>query len=721
MLVPLKFFLRVYIFIALTMGVQCIVSAQPIGVFSDNSIPQIKFAASDVKAALESKGFAVIMLPLSALKPGYANKKIVIALSSNSAATRLLSGEGGTIPRNLSEQAYALRTTKKGKHSHWVIGGDINGAMYGGFQIAENILQDGFSGSFNNEEKPHLLARGMKLNLPLDRRVPTYIGTWASNSERKAIPHVWDVTFWQKLIDEQARNRYNVLSVWVHHPFPALVKLDDYPKASLARIEGFDGYVKELSHEQRVTFWRGIMKYAHDRGMKFYFFNWNLYVDYAQDQYPAINKDTTNPVTIDYMYKSMRALIHTYPELDGFGITAGDGLSGSFIGNTTWTWNAIGKAVHDYLKENPTRKFNLIHRAVRTTPEIWDSIYSPIKSLPNVTMNYSVKYAQAHTYSTTTPRWSNEIETVAKLGAKTWLTVRNDDYFYFNWGDPQFVRDFIHGIPSKETIAGIYLGTDGYNPSRTYFCKNESLNGQLEVERRWYMEMLWGRISYNPQLSDDALKSMLAKRYLTSAADDLFQAWALASRQLPKVTELVMGAWIYDFHWYPEACWSSAKSGGFRTIDGFANETTVAKGSNLCDIPTSAAGNCQGKKSSYMVADEMLAGAEKALAIINTLKSNGNAHLDMAIKNVRQMAYLGSYYAYKVRGATYKKAGQIEKAREAMGKAYCRWINYSRAMEEIYHPDSFRIMSISPDWKYADALVLKEYTDLGGIGIPSCK
>jgi hypothetical protein len=182
-----------------------------------------------------------------------------------------------------------------------------------------------------------------------------------------------------------------------------------------------------------------------------------------------------------------------------------------------------------------------------------------------------------------------------------------------------------------------------------------------------------------------------------------------------------MGEWSLDFHWYPEACWSSAKSGGFRTIDGFANETTVAKGSDLSDIKTSATGNCQGKKSSYTVADEMQADAEKALSLINTIKSNGNADLEIAINNVKQMAYLSAYYAYKVRGATYKKAGQIEKAKEAMGKAYSWWINYSRAMEETYHTDSFRNLSITPNWRFADAAVLKEYTDLGGTGIPDDK
>jgi hypothetical protein len=40
-------------------------------------------------------------------------------------------------------------------------------------------------------------------------------------------------------------------------------------------------------------------------------------------------------------------------------------------------------------------------------------------------------------------------------------------------------------------------------------------------------------------------------------------------------------------------------------------------------------------------------------------------------------------------------------------------------MEGSYLPDSFRNTSISPDWKFADAVVLKEYTDLGGVGIPA--
>ena len=511
----------------MALAIPTLLFGQTVGLFFDSNMPQIKFAADDVKAALESKSFTVEVFPLTSLNASYPNKKVVIAMSNNTDVTGILTAQGGTIPTGLGEQAYGLRTTTSPQTSFWVLGGDATGAMYGGLQIAENITASGFSGIYNSQESPFMLNRGMKLNMPLDRRVPTYVGGWSSNSTGKAIPHVWDITFWKKLIDQQARYRYNVLSVWVHHPFPALVKLADYPKASLPNIEGFDGFTKAMNHDQRVAFWREVMRYAHSRGMKFYFFNWNVYLDYAKDQYPTITANGSNAVTKDYSYKSMYALIETYPELDGFGVSAGDGMMGTEQGfnndnnlKTQWTWEVYGKAVKDYLTTNPTRKFNLIHRGIGTSVETWNEKFAPLKTLPNVTSNYSVKYAQAHMYSTPKPAWTtSSINAINSLGAKTWLTVRNDDYFYINWGDPKFVRDYMANIPNKNAVTGMYIGSDGYTPTRTYFYKNQALNGQLEVERRWYMEMLWGRISYNPQVSDDVFKNMLAKRFPLVSAD----------------------------------------------------------------------------------------------------------------------------------------------------------------------------------------------------------
>jgi hypothetical protein len=392
------------------LGFSALSSAETVRLYFDPATPQITFAAGDIKAVLEKRNHTVRTHDLAALTEAGAGKKIVLAVAADKTVASMLSAQGGKPAAALGAQAYALRTTTAPDLSYWVLGGDANGAMYGGLQIAENISFNGFSGSFDSEESPFLLNRGMKLNLPLDRRIPTYVGRWTSTSAKKAIPHVWDMSFWKTLIDQQARNRYNVLSVWVHHPFPALVKLPDYPKVCLPRIEGFDGFVKELDHEERVAFWREVMRHAHDRGMKFYFFNWNIHLEHAKDQYAALTEDPTNSTTIDYMYKSMRALLETYPELDGFGITSGDGMHGTQEENTRWTWNAMGKAVKDYLSETPSRKFNLIHRSVKSSTESWNTIYAPLKAVPNANMDFSAKYAMAHMYSTTTPKWTGDIK-----------------------------------------------------------------------------------------------------------------------------------------------------------------------------------------------------------------------------------------------------------------------------------------------------------------------
>ena len=206
-------------------------------------------------------------------------------------------------------------------------------------------------------------------------------------------------------------------------------------------------------------------------------------------------------------------------------------------------------------------------------------------------------------------------------------------------------------------------------PARTYFFKNDALNGQLEVERRWYMEMFGDGFPTIPQRVTTCSRICWRSDIPRFPPKTCFNAWTLASRSLPKVTELVMREWSLDFHWYPEGCWSDpGRCTGFRTIDdvagakgGFAGQD-VAKGSTLCNIADSAAGKCNGKKSSYSVADEMEADARKALSLINTMESGGNADLEVAINNVKQMAYLSAYYAHKIRGATYKKAEENEGA-----------------------------------------------------------
>jgi len=693
---------------------------ETVGVFCNPATPQHTFAAGDIKTALEAKGFTVEIKDLSTLSDSYTGKKVVIALASNAQVTALLTAQGGSAAGSPGEQAYSLRTTTAPQLSYWVLGGDDNGAMYGGLQVAENITFDGLSGTYNEQVSPDFKQRGVKLNLPLDKRIPTYSGYMGNTSAQQAIPHVWDMNFWTTWIDQQARNRYNVLSVWVHHPFPALVSVPEYPNACLPNIQKNDGSIINLNHSQRVAFWKQVMTYAHNRGFNFYFFCWNVCVDYAKDQYPGITDLESNTTTLDYLSKSMKALLETYPELDGFGISAGDNMSLPKDQRPLWTWNAYGQAAYDYAIANPNRKFTMIHRGLGTSLSNVYNAWGPLTNLPNMKFEYSIKYANAHMFSTLTPRWyESDMSNANANNQKTWLTLRNDDFFYMDMGDPQFVRGFLNGIPYRQVINSFYIGSDIYHPARTYWCKDSSMNGQLEIQRNWYIQMLWGRTAYNKNISDDVFKKHMAKRFPQVSSETLFNAWALASRPLPKVQELTQGSWGLDAHWYAEASLYPKNRKGFRFLDDFiATEVAKTSSSDLCSIADSAAGKCGTKKTTYQLADEMEADAQSALALINGINSQGYPKLEVKINNIKQLAYLSTHFAYKIRAATYKKANQMSSAREAMGKAYCWWMKYVNSMETMYQGNKFRTVDIEPDWHYADAWQLKDYTDLGGTGIP---
>jgi hypothetical protein len=139
-----NFFVRFVVAVIFGFAIPSHAFSQTVGVFYDTSNEQMKFAAGDVKAALEAKSFTVEMRALSTLTSSYANKKVVISLVSDSNATSVFTSQGGTLPTGLGEQAYALRTTTAVEQSYWVFGGDETGTMYGGIEIAEQITSTGF-------------------------------------------------------------------------------------------------------------------------------------------------------------------------------------------------------------------------------------------------------------------------------------------------------------------------------------------------------------------------------------------------------------------------------------------------------------------------------------------------------------------------------------------------------------------------------------------------
>ena len=712
------------------------VTAETIGIFYDRNIPQHEFAANDIKNALLEKGFLVEIKDLSAVTEKTESKKVVIALASDNSIISKLNSQGGKKVLEPGEQAYIIRTTNSPEPSYWILGGDNNGAMYGALQMAEYIQFDGFSGMYNEEESPWLKLRGVKFNIPLDRDCPTYFYNNGGTSHKLAIRDVWDMNFWETWFDEMARNRYNVLSLWSPHPFTAMLNMEDeYPGVAIQGVTGYDENGKEVqinnwNIDQKIEFWKKVMKYGRDRGFSIYFCTWNIFLSTAEDKHGLTDKPD-NQDTRTYLRKCTKKFFETYPDLAGLGITVGERMGG--ITNREkeeWSWDTYGKGMMEYAQANPGRDLVFIHRQHQGNVSDMLDYFKQLNDLPNVRFDLSFKYSQAHAHAAVKPSYwdrgnngdghKGNMETVLDANnLKSWLTVRNDDFYFLHWADPQFVRDYVNHFPDvKKYVNAFYFGSDGWVFTKVFTSKDSYYKERdmLSVQQTWYMQKLWGRISYNPSISDDYFKKHLALKYPEASSQKLFDAWSSASKAIQLANEQVTGTWDLDFKWWPEG-WTSNKV--FLSLQE-TRKVIPMNGSNLCSFEQTAQGECGDKTSAFSNAIQIEDLAKRALESLKTINAGSNRDLELTLKNLEAMANLSLYNSFKFRSAIFLEQDKKEEARAAIGKAYCYWKIYTNMMDSLFKPVDLQRNRNFSSWHEHDKDALQDYLELGGKDEPNC-
>ncbi len=698
--------------------------AETVGIFYDLNSPQLTFAGTDIKKFLEKNSLTVEIKSISSLTADYANKKIVIDLKSNSTVGGILASQGGTAIPSLGEEAFAIRTTNSSQLSYWVMGGDTTGAMYGGLQVAENIAFKGFTAAINLEDAPYIRFRGIKLNIPWDARSPTYYSSSSGTSHKLAIEHVWDINFWNDWFDEMARHRYNFLTLWSNHPFTSLLNMPDYPNVAIQDIEGYNGYKKTMSIDQKIILWKAIMQRGHDRGFKISLNIWNLFLNGAEGK-NGITNDQNNSTTKTYLRKATSALFETYPNLTGFGVTAGEAMSGSDDERAKFTFETYGQGMVDVATKYPNRQFLFIHREHNTSATAILNNFKPLIALKNCQLDLSQKYSQAHMHGASTPDYlkSDYLPGLTATGLKTWFTVRNDDFYFLPWGDPDFIREYIAGFPDKNKyVSGIYIGPDGWVFSREVFNKSPFWKNKLSIQKTWYMQKLWGRLLYNPNTPNEFFQNYLALTYPQASSVSLFDAWTKASHAVHLGIEQVTGTWSLDYNLWSETWLSNRDGVTFQTLKN-AMAAEPMDGSKLCSIGATAAGSCGTSISAIVTTDLMDKLATEALTTLNGLSDGGNEQLRLNLYDLKAMSHLSLYYANKLRAAISLKKNQAADAKLSMSKAYCNWTQYTEIMNSLYlgPGEMQRVSGLLTDWKAIDKLVLADFQkDAGGTGIPSC-
>jgi hypothetical protein len=132
--------------------------AETIRIFTNPDISQYAHAAEKIKIALESNNVTAEIVDIQDLSTEFRNRFIVLTDKDDLATANLYMEEVGDVFEHLDKQAFAIQTMLPAK-SYWIFGGDVNGAMYGGLQLAEYILLNGTDIIINEEKTPDVLNR----------------------------------------------------------------------------------------------------------------------------------------------------------------------------------------------------------------------------------------------------------------------------------------------------------------------------------------------------------------------------------------------------------------------------------------------------------------------------------------------------------------------------------------------------------------------------------
>lgn len=671
------------------------------------------FGANEIGAALREKGYTVTHKPLEQLGEEGRSVRIILAVRDESIEKRLPVTVKKAI-RGLEPQGYAIQTT--GKFTYWVIGADERGAMYGGLHIAEVIRTEGGLNKVRDVvHKPYILRRGIKFNIPLDARTPSYDDT--GDAAQNNYEQMWDFDFWKGFLDDMARYRYNTLTLWNPHPFPSLIKLANYPDAALEDVcvttlkptyvsrawrdpqfvspEVLKNLrvVKKMTMDEKIEFWRRVMQYAKGRGIDIYFITWNVLMNSVEGKY-GITNDQDNLKTIAYLRECVREMVLTYPQLGGIGVTAGENMKNrkDEFSKEKWLWKTYGLGILDAKKQQPNRKVRFIHRVWQTgLGEIMKEFGDKYPD----SFELSFKYARAHMYSSPKPPFAKALlKEMSKYDVKCWWNLRNDDIFNFRWGDPEYVRAFLSNLSPNQT-AGYHMGSDGYVWGREFTSLEPERPRALEISKHWYKFMLWGRLGYDLNLKRGFFENVLASRFPEAKGLPLYDTWATASKIIPLVNRFHWRNW--DFMWAVEGCIDQRK--GFHTVRDFIDVQPM-EDSGLMSIPEYVdrrlANESMSGTTPIQVAEQLRECADKSLRQVRLIRRKTkqmSKELRLTLSDIEAMSHLGNYYASKILGAV--QLHTLEKSKDQKYKqravqylleAQKHWEDYASVASKLYRP-----------------------------------
>jgi len=691
---------RLALAIALIVLSSAVASADVVAIrMPENPSPPAQFGAAELERELRDAGHRV----------GEQKPNATIAVSE---AAPL---DGVKAPAK--PESFAVRKLAGNRLA--VVGSDATGAMYGLLEVAEQVSWSPGRGVMasvtETTQSPFKALRGVNPFIQVEPlRDPN---SWFYSED-----------YWRGYTDLLARSRinwldlhamYSIISTSFPNVYPYLLKSAQYPDAGLPPAQA----------KRNLEMFQRIARMAHERGIKVGLMSYQASWDIPDAPKPSYEQ--SDDAVMAYTREMVRQIASQVPELDFIGFRIGESGRAEDFYEKTYLPALAESGRKDIALYTRTwiGHPEMIHRLGREYPGDFDiEIKYNGEQLGRPYQVVGERFAGWGSYSyqnyTSYPRdyWI------------VWQVRANGTHRIFKWGDPEFVRrtarsfDFpevaqpsgeagpasgaVAPTPSAGGVGFTLEPMDAYYPHTDYFHWPAVRHDYFRwiYQRDWFWNMLWGRLSYNPDCPSRVWVEAFERRF-GDAGPDVLEMTTWMSRIVPLIYSAhCLGPDHRDMA--PEL-----ETGG--AIDTFGS--VQAFDDSVISSPAEYAQEVlerrpSGRMSPLEVATLLLARAQKSLAAaeiaqyrLRYLPDSSPAYkeFDCLRMDAQALSHLAGYYAYKLRAAVelelFRRANHLpdlEAARAAAVQALNEWKALSDVTTRHYHPfvDTLRMHTTSFHW-----------------------
>ncbi len=586
-----------------------------------------------------------------------------------------------------------------------VSGADDVGLMYALLEVAEQVEAldrpvSWFSLIKEGEESPGVPVRSMAVLL---------------HSEDCEKDWYYSRAYWQEYFALLAANRWNAFNLIFSHQTPYLsplyafhVKVEQHPEV---KVRG----LTETQQQKNLEMLQTISAMAKDYGVSFTLGIWQQIAWEGKHQgsrQDSMVSGLTRENMHSYTYFALLKLLKACPNIDTVQLRINHESGIDYDEQTEFYRNSVFKAIQDCGRpiQLENRNVGLLRETIQASLDM------------GIPTRVSHKYWGEHMilpYHPTRIMWTYSYGDWLKYPQKfqnLYQVWSLGSHRLFVWGDPEYVRRFaptsvFQNADGFEICAPLSQKGYGNAPGAwRIFQDPEREFYEWEFERYWSYYMLFGRLSYNSEESDEVWLREIRKRFGKEAAPAVARAYREASRIIP----LIMGTATADYNMY---VWPEKDMGGLINFFLHLHSFDPLRISSFADyIENWLLGNFSAKLTPEEMArrlDKTAEACEKALEEAEKNIAAPHKEFWATQKDFQILSGMARYFAHKIR-ATYKLGlfygtSDFYTLQQAIAHAELGlevWKALSRTAEEIYYPNLVMGPGSYGHWK--DNLVFVE-------------